>query len=495
MALVQAERTPLRGPARALYFVVARAAGVYLTWGERLPAVYVRAGLGTGELVPGRSDVDLAIVLAANGTKPGITSARVWRRWERMARVLPRTGRLLEEPRVYDELELRDVVGSSAMTYGLECEDEDRAALSNGGASIGRRRILFRPGLYGATSDWRLLSGPDRRPLPPPRSAQERRIAAWLEVTYWWRWAFQACADPDDPATPGLSVKLIAEAARVWLWLAQGERCGTRSDVLRRALQRLPEEEQAIRTALALQRSPHERAERSLSAALPALLRLSARIAQLIADETAAAGSTEVRLVADTLDPSGSAVALCDWRALATPPLPDESFTPRDDDPADPAALGAATRAQSGPSYVALRGPGLLVLPARFSERSRGRALKSEVTDPVSFALAAGSSVAHFPDVRGWSAQDTARRAVAEHRAWLRGAATPGPLWKLLSAARAALFLESVLKEDPELAPTLGGVAELLAVRFQDSAVEEAVRSDAVEAVRTLVLRLPAYSG
>ena len=42
-----------------------------------------------------------------------------------------------------------------------------------------------------------------------------------------------------------------------------------------------------------------------------------------------------------------------------------------------------------------------------------------EVTDPVSFALARGALVANFPNVPGFSIQDTARRALAEHAAWL----------------------------------------------------------------------------
>ncbi len=494
MVLLRTERTPLRALVRALYLAIARAAGAYLTRGETRPAVYVRAGLGAGEFVPGRSDVDLAIVVATDTRCPGGASARVRRRWERLDRALPKTGRLLDEPRAYDEAELRDIVGSSALTYGLEGTGENRAALVDEASTIDTQWMLHRPGLYGATADWRLLSGPDRRPVEPPRSAQERRIAAWLELVCRWRWTLNACANLGAPATPSNWVKRIAEPARIWLWLAHGERLGTRAEVLRRALQRLPEEEHMIRLALALQRSQREPEASLLGDLLPLLLRLSARIDRLIADQITPAGATEVRLVGHAVGEFGGRLPLCDWRSLATPSLPDESFALRDDDPGDPAALGAATRSQSGPRYVALQRDGLLVLPARFGERSLGRAIKSEATDPVSFALANGSSVARFPNVRGWSAQDTARRAVAEHRAWLRRPPTPLPLWMLLSAARAALFLESVRQGEAELSPTLRGAAELLAARFPESAVREAVRSDAVEAVRTIVLRLPAYS-
>jgi DNA-binding NarL/FixJ family response regulator len=56
-----------------------------------------------------------------------------------------------------------------------------------------------------------------------------------------------------------------------------------------------------------------------------------------------------------------------------------------------------------------------MVLPAE-RWRSRLRAVTCPVTDPVSFALVAGGTVARFPNVDGWSAEHAARRAVAEHR-------------------------------------------------------------------------------
>ena len=45
--------------------------------------------------------------------------------------------------------------------------------------------------------------------------------------------------------------------------------------------------------------------------------------------------------------------------------------------------------------------------------------LQAWFTDPVSFAVLTGSSLAVFPRVRGWCASDWARRAVAKRRAWL----------------------------------------------------------------------------
>ena len=49
----------------------------------------------------------------------------------------------------------------------------------------------------------------------------------------------------------------------------------------------------------------------------------------------------------------------------------------------------------------------------------RMRMLQAWFTDPVSFAVLSGSTVAVFPSARGWCASDWARRAVAERRAWL----------------------------------------------------------------------------
>ena len=88
--------------------------------------------------------------------------------------------------------------------------------------------------------------------------------------------------------------------------------------------------------------------------------------------------------------------------------------------------------------------------------------MKSRTTDPVSFALLDGAPAARFPRVRGWSAADLAERALSEHRAWLRTRRVPArpwmppppasqPLALLLTAARAALFAQSVARGEPEL--------------------------------------------
>jgi hypothetical protein len=489
---------------------LARVWAAYLGWGPGRATTYVRGSLNGPDFMPGLSDVDLALVLPH---EPGRRRARRARsRWLRLRRRLPWTGLILDYPRIYDEEELRDLAGSTALTYGLDGPDDYRAAYLGAEPSPDCIRTLERPGLYGKTADWRRVSGPDRLPAEVDRDAQRSRVAAWLELSYWWRWAFPACIDPSGPRTPYLCLKLVSEPARVWLWLAHGERASDRRDVLHRALQRLPEEEDALRRALDLCRRLPDSPVAPLGEVLPVLVRLSARVAALIADQIADRGDTQVRLASGDLvladgtwhDPAPAEGAgdpervlpLCDWRGLVWPRRPDHAFAPLAGDPGDPAVLARAAAHDSGP-HPALFAQSILILPAATRERVRLRALQCPVTDPVSFALAAGDPVARFPNVRGWSVQDTARRAVAEHRAWLRtarphqGMGAGQSLGCLLTAARAALLLQSVADDDPELALTVTATVRCLAAR---SAAWEAVGPEALETYRDAVLarRAPA---
>jgi hypothetical protein len=201
---------------------------------------------------------------------------------------------------------------------------------------------------------------------------------------------------------------------------------------------------------------------------------------------------------------------LCDWRALASPLLPDQCFGLLPGDPADPRLLAAATTSQAYGPQPALRVGGLMVFPAE-RPRTELRAVACPVTGPVSFALADGAAVAAFPNVHGWSAQDTARRAVAEHAAWLRAAPAPvpgtepsefagGELARLLTAARAALFLESIERGAPELPVTLtetarGIDAEQALERYREFAIHRTPPPpETLANVRALVQALPGYA-
>src|SRR5205085_1169757 len=254
---------------------------------------------------------------------PGAARDRVEERWRRLRRLAPRLAKVIEWPHVHEQDELESLLRSCAFTYRLDAPSPDpqrNAGYLGARASLNTIRQLTRPGLYEATADWRLLLGTDHRPRVPERDRQARRAAAWLELSYWWRWAFRACLEPSGPRAADIAMKIVAEPARIWLWLARGERPGSREAVLRRALELMPEEHGPLTCALGLRARIARDTEPQLRIALEGLVSLSARIAELIEAEVAAAGATPVRLIGD--EPH----ALCDWRALALTPALDETF-------------------------------------------------------------------------------------------------------------------------------------------------------------------------
>jgi hypothetical protein len=117
----------------------------------------------------------------------------------------------------------------------------------------------------------------------------------------------------------------------------------------------------------------------------------------------------------------------------------------------------------------------------------------------VSFAH--GDDVASFPDLPGWSAHDVARRAVAEHRAWLE-APPHDPdgraLGRLATAARAARFLQSIEGGEPALpltvAAALAPLDEAARQAYEHFAVHGTrPQADIVARLERTVLELPAY--
>lgn len=535
--LLRTQRTPLRRLVELVYRGIARTGTAYLTRGDRDAATYVRGSLGTDDFVPGLSDIDVAVIVVDDPRTSGRAGDLARLRWQRLRRALPVADLLFDWPRIYDDTELRCLAAASAFTYGLDEAGEPeprRAGYFGERSSLDGIRMLERPGLYGATADWRPLSGTDRRPRDPERDTQDRRIAAWLELLHWWRLFFPFCADTTTPRAADLCVKLVAEPARIWLWLAYGERVAGRADALKRALHVMPEEQESLRGAFDLQRALPGSPETPLAELLPASVRLSSRIAALIGAKVERAGATEVRLAGDPAElvvadrpqparpPARGArrtLPLADWRSLACPELPDEAFAPLAGDPGDPAALASAASSHPVGPYPALLADDLMVMPGIPLRRTRLRAIKCPAADPIPFALVAGAEIAAFPNVRGWSAADTARRAVAEHRAWLRaclgkseeGALTEAPRHKLgmlLTAARAALFLESVQGGDPELCLTVAETARRLAAptsaaravadealgRYRELALHGAEPpAETISALRELVLELPQY--
>jgi hypothetical protein len=184
---------------------------------------------------------------------------------------------------------------------------------------------------------------------------------------------------------------------------------------------------------------------------------------------------------------------LADWRARAVPSMPDEAMVLIQANAVDPAFLSATAHADSGDAIPAFRYNSMLVMPTTNPERGMLRAVQCQPTDPVSVALADGRTVARFPELAGWSAVHCARRAVAEHRGWLaaNGSVSPPHGWVgmqsgcsertmrtmglLFTAARAALFLESIDEGHPELAVTVAGVADCLVAR--DASCSDVVHS------------------
>jgi hypothetical protein len=522
--ILRTARGPLRPMWSAVHRALMRLLGAYLRRGETGAALYVRGGFAVGDAIPGLSDADLAVVLAGEPGRHGRARRRVTRRWRRLRRVLPMLRKAVDLA-VYEERELQAVAAAPTQTAA-------RAVHFGMRKLPDQANVLMRPGLYGPLWDWRLLAGPGRRLDRRPWDAQERRLAAWLELQFWWRYVFAVCIDPGGPRAAYLCVKMISEPARIWLWLVHGERLGSRKEVLERAQRLMPEEDQALHKALALHGALGRSPPPQLADSLPVLVRLSSRLGRRLADEVEPHGATEVRLSWGGQDElvlldgargplrrlageEPRLLPLADWRAVAWPLPPDEVFAPLPLDPARPADVAAAAALRS-PPYPALLAPHLMVLPG-----TRGgllRAVQCPVTDPVSFALAGGRDSAAFPNVAGWSAHDRARRAVAEHRAWLGLGDDQRPaigelMWgqvrclaprlltlaRLFTAGRAALFLDSLEQGQPELLLTAAAVAKRLGAeeaceRYRACRVE---RSDPpaplVAAFRERVLALPAY--
>ncbi len=504
------------------YRLATRAFAALLTRGEAGACTYARAGTGTSDLVPGVSDIDLVVVLPPDPAGEDIAAGRVRRRYERLITLLPPLRRVLDNPCVYDDAQLRDLAGASYTTYGLDRESNERAAAYRDDAALlDRRRLLERPGLH-RDLDWRPVSGPDRRPSLRERDVHAERQAAWLELVFWWRLAFEACVDPSRGHAASLCVKLVAEPARIWLWLAHREAPPNRRHVLERTSELLPDEAPVLEQAIALRERLHELPRAPLAEALGALVRLSSRIAQLVTSDALAEGGRTVLLHRGELVPGAAlagpdaaryeqppgALPLCDWRALAVPTHADESFVLDGGEPADPRAVARAALERRAGTYSALQAPSLLVFPFSALERPAPGILACPASDPVSFALAAGQAEALFPEARGCSVADVATRAVAEQRPRVLASSGSADSDRnarvLLAAARAALLHETVADGTPHLPLTLAATARLLTERVPavDGPCADVVDAfgrgvapslSAVAALRDAVTELPAF--
>lgn len=474
LAAIRSSGGPLRYVWAASYDLLIRLLAGYLRRGSSA-SVYLKGSFGRGEPVFGLSDIGLIAVVPPNpGDRHGTDAcAALQQRWERLTRWVRPLSWLVNGVPIYPQREL-PALASTCFRYGLG-ETPPAALFFPPGSSI---RLATLPGLW-PMADWHPLAGPDVRPRIDAADPDQRRLAVTLELQFWWTLAFRAATAPDAHWAPYLCVKLIAEPARILLWLEHGERHTQRVAVLKRALEAFPQERTAIEYALELRASLHRRRVASLAPVLPCLVRLSARVAESLSGELEPLGTTTVTLAGAPL--AASALPLCDWRALVRAPSVEESFVIAPGRVDDPSCLAGALSRSGGACHPTLLHDGLILRPHR--EPLPTRSLTFAGCDPVSAALAEGRDRAAFPDVGGWSAQDTAARAVAEHRGWL-GTLRPvgeGDTTDTLSrrlagsfcAARAALFDASLQAGEPTIPLTFASVADALVtdVPTRDSAV------------------------
>jgi predicted nucleotidyltransferase len=528
-AVVRTARGPLRPLWAAAYQLILRAAVAYLRADDPGATAYLRGSLATGEPLYGSADIDLVIVVPAEPGRPTFARRRTHERWRRLVRGLPPLQSIVQL-KVYEGDELRRA--SSATSY------TERLGQRPLGDEAGLR---VRPGLAPPTSDWRRIAGPELRPTHP---VTPPHLAAWLELQWWWRLCFDACLYPRRRHVPYLCLKLITQSARVRLWLERGEIASGHTNTLARARATMPDEEAALVMAERLWQELPRSPEPPLADALGFLLRTSARVAERLAAEAHVSGGTSVELLGaegqagDAFVPGAGAnlahfdgefgaerlVPLADWRARTSwplwrdgrvdPPLPDEALAVLAADVAEPAVLRSLAAANTSGLQPAVCWGRLLVLPTASFSAWLCRGIQFEPSDPVSFALLAGEDRATFPELQGWSAADSARRAVDAHAIWLHAhSATAAPaagtaLGLLLGAARAALFEQSIQLGEPELAVTVVAAADRLASEHPGSAnlLEEASGAyrawraggeapggEVLAAVRQLIGRLPAY--
>ena len=487
-----------------LYEALVWLAAGFIRFGGRETTVYLRGSFATDEQALGHSD-----------PRPGGRdrfargSERTRARVERVQRLIPTVGKLFFV-RIYQQETFRRSLASLACPteptfFGLPHDFHGSP-------------IETRPGLRGPARAWKRIAGQELRGAPAELDPQQRRVASWLELQHWWRYAYEVCIRPVSAYRPYLLAKLVADPARIWILLEHGELIGTRREALRAAAPLLREEREVIENAadtLDALASTGATPPASVDAVLPFLVRISALIGQRIERDVSPAGATPVALwtgphdqLATDADRTADMNPLCDWRARCFRPQPDETFRAVAGNPAEKSDLvRAGDASRHGPQAI-LSEQGLLFLPGT----GVLRAIQCEATDPVTFALADGRLTARFPNARSWSAQDSAAREVAEHRNWLaadrRRYSEAHSVAVLLGAARAAFFLDTLRQGQPVLAVTCSAAADALAALDSSSRSIGAAAAESytdyrrggsppppriVADLHTAVRRLPSY--
>jgi len=402
------------------HHAVMHAIAAYVRFGQRGASVYVKGTFASGDPLFGVSDIDLITVARHDPAHPGINRERARERWARLRSRIPVLPILIPHFWFYEDADFVEAISAPSLTYGLNGNEPARSFIRSR-PIVDEMGLQDRPGLYPTRKEWRRLAGPEQRPDDSPPDDQERRIAAWLELQHWWRYVFKAAANPEARHVPYLCVKFLAEPVRILAWLRNGDRIVTRVEALRRGLQEMPEEEEAFRLGIELERALPRSPAPPLEEVIPAFTRLSHVIAAHISAAAETAGYTDVRLLwgdqselalhpealsrlKGLTETNGAAVPLplADWRARVAPELPDETFVVLVGDATRPSVLAAVAHASYAGTFPVFRTDGLLVLPTLQWARGMTRAVQCESTDPVSMALIEGARVARFPNLAGW---------------------------------------------------------------------------------------------
>jgi hypothetical protein len=463
-------------------------------------SVYLRGSTAHGDALAGLSDLDL-VAIAPEGSYE-----RTRRAWKTICSRVP-LHRLVWVA-VWRAADLEAAARATAFTY--EAQTDGQAP------SSAMAPALIRPDLYGAGTGWRLVSGRDVRPHAVTWDEAEREIVAWSELQLWWRFVFRTAFG--ERAVDHLNypwLKVIAEHARILLWLDHSIVVRSRPAVLATAVRLFPDDE-VLRRAWRDWDTGFVPRSLDVSEILAWALAAVKKVADKLAENSDGPPMSVKLEGKDSSQPVLSMPAnddevlpLADWPARVLVRPFEEGLVATPGDPTDLDVLARCAREGDKGLHRAIEYDGLLIAPVAEYGRAIYRSIHCPVSDPVSFALLQGEGVATFPGKRGWSAADCARRAVAEHALWLASSPVPAPslrtLGRLLNAVRAASFASSVMssnatlplsrmavaKDPPEGVGSIEDAVAAYAASMRDGT---APPHDLVVKLRDEVLRLPIYA-
>ncbi len=520
--MVATQRSFLRGLWKFLYNLVLSGTCFFIRLSSPHPSIFLRGSFASGEPYYGLSDIDLVVVVDKDFHR-----AKLQKRVDRVCKAFPVA---------------QDIVELSLLTR-KQAKMAVSAPLQSWPPEIAywRHHDAIRPDggirYYGPFREWKRISGPDLD-VQDEDGRAIWWIWAWQELQFFWKHWFRNCASLDKTHVPRFCVKQVKTLCRLWVWIEGGDFLSDHAGLIRDISRLLPQEEVLLRRMILLEDSLLFNVDPVIEDVNVFLFRLTRRITQRISDTARATGTTLVKLTGDlprdlVLTPEAQdfvrfmsetasgvgALPLLDWRALA---LPGETGARVVVCPAklpDTAKLGTLARLAQPKLYPGIQGDGFLILPTAIrqwgdliSEASL-RSVACQPSDPITFALLRGATWAGFSNLPGWSAESTAKRAVIEHRSWLlHNEANEGldshRLNTLWSAVRAALFLETLAEDAPEVPVTVQSLAEAFVERYPkfrdvaraaaDSYADSQKRGEepdgkSVSDFRRAVILMPAY--